>query len=404
MLDKSKKAAEAREQRILFRRTEAARRDLGKVSLEDVFNSLQQERPSITETLARLSNIPTKLAKEESRRPKYDVLQRPVLNEDAFYLLPKKLLKASMKVLPLRNAFDEAIWVASQSSQSQSQSQSEATSDNQKQEVVTIASVGAFSRRRIEVMMQLSNLRDACEDGDSFVKWLRQLRIRVPPSLQPDVDIMTATIADSYPSSRLQGFDNSEYVMSMLYRIQPPHEFNDAIIRAVCDRILQVYPKTHHAGMPTAKPKSKMQTKQRVAPSLIDRIKTLADDPDINTLLLPVNFGNTHWCGIIVDVEGKRVCYYDSLSSAHYKSALDNLAQLIVKDATPRLYCCRHQRTNSVRRLQLWILRLHEVLALRRSVCVTRSYCECHRHTACRAPTIPPSWQVSIEFNQRAAQ
>ncbi|KAJ0391586.1 hypothetical protein P43SY_008745 [Pythium insidiosum] len=33
--------------------------------------------------------------------------------------------------------------------------------------------------------------------------------------------------------------------------------------------------------------------------------------------------------------QGKRVCYYDSLSSAHYKSALDDLAWLIVKDATP---------------------------------------------------------------------
>ncbi|KAJ0392099.1 hypothetical protein P43SY_004097 [Pythium insidiosum] len=186
VLDKAKKAGAAREQRLAYKKTEAARRDIGEVTLEDVLHRLEKEKPALSTTLTRLRKIPTKFGKEESRRPKYEVVNRPVLNEDAFYLLPKKLLKASIKCLPLTNT-----------------------------------------------------------------------------------------------------------------------------------------------------PKSKMQTKQRLVPSLVDRIKTHSSHPAAKTLLLPVNFGNTHWCGIIVDVEGKRICYYDSLSSLQYKSALEDLAHMIVKEATP---------------------------------------------------------------------
>ncbi|KAJ0392936.1 hypothetical protein ATCC90586_005107 [Pythium insidiosum] len=103
VLDKAKKAGAAREQRLAYKKTEAARRDIGEVTLEDVLHRLEKEKPALSTTLTRLRKIPTKFGKEESRRPKYEVVNRPVLNEDAFYLLPKKLLKASIKCLPLTN-------------------------------------------------------------------------------------------------------------------------------------------------------------------------------------------------------------------------------------------------------------------------------------------------------------
>ncbi|KAJ0391379.1 hypothetical protein P43SY_011436 [Pythium insidiosum] len=72
---------------------------------------------------------------EESRRPKFERKKNPVLNADAFYLLPKKLLKASIKALPLQNTMSDAIWIASQS-----QSSVDDHTDDE-QEVVTIVNV-----------------------------------------------------------------------------------------------------------------------------------------------------------------------------------------------------------------------------------------------------------------------
>ncbi|KAJ0391030.1 hypothetical protein ATCC90586_011816 [Pythium insidiosum] len=185
-------------------------------------------------------------------------------------------------------------------------------------------------------MMHLFNLREACEQGEVFVKWLRQVVLPVvPPTMQDEVHTIATMIAEAYPSKRIDGLNSTDYVMSMLYRFKPPSEFNDGIIRAVCERLEQVYPGVRHAGVPDAKPKTKKQTKQRIGAPLVDRIKSLVDTPGTAILLLPVNFGNVHWCGMIVDVEKKRLCYYDSLSSAQYKAALDDLAHLIVKDATP---------------------------------------------------------------------
>lgn len=36
----------------------------------------------------------------------------------------------------------------------------------------------------------------------------------------------------------------------------------------------------------------------------------------ISTVLLPVNFGNVHWCGIMISVDAETVTYYESMNSA----------------------------------------------------------------------------------------
>ncbi|KAJ0391801.1 hypothetical protein P43SY_000949 [Pythium insidiosum] len=139
-------------------------------------------------------------------------------------------------------------------------------------------------------------------------------------------------IAGSFPNAVIPDLGCADYVISSLYRFQPPRQFNDAILRDVCDRIQQVYPGARHAGMPCAKVKAKHQ---RVIPTLADRVRALAASDEATTLLLPVNFGNTHWCGMIVDVTKKTIFYYDSLCASQYNAAVNDLAQIIVKDATP---------------------------------------------------------------------
>ncbi|KAI9979954.1 hypothetical protein PInf_027093 [Phytophthora infestans] len=42
-------------------------------------------------------------------------------------------------------------------------------------------------------------------------------------------------------------------------------------------------------------------------------------------LMIPVNVGNSHWCGIAVDVKRTRVLYYDSINHGTYKTVLDPL-------------------------------------------------------------------------------
>ncbi|KAJ0392117.1 hypothetical protein P43SY_009214 [Pythium insidiosum] len=55
-----------------------------------------------------------------------------------------------------------------------------------------------------------------------------------------------------------------------------------------------------------------------VGSCIIDRIRRLIDDPEVRLILLPVNFGNFRWCGVVVDVNAKRVRFYDPLNSSMY--------------------------------------------------------------------------------------
>ncbi|KAJ0400980.1 hypothetical protein ATCC90586_007255 [Pythium insidiosum] len=223
VLDKAKKTSDARQQRLFFNKAERARRNLGEVTLEDVLASLEKEQPAISTALERLKVIPTKFGAEESRRPKFERQKNPVLNIDAFYLLPKKLLNAAMKVLLLQNDVNNAIWISSQS-QSQSSVDGEATR-------------------------------------------------------QDDVRYVARMIAGSFPNAVIPDLGCADYVISSLYRFQPPRQFNDAILRDVCDRIQQVYPGARHAGMPSGDAASSQEMDDKIAlPTMMPgSIETVSD-------------------------------------------------------------------------------------------------------------------------------
>ncbi|KAJ0391542.1 hypothetical protein P43SY_011321 [Pythium insidiosum] len=88
---KSQTVSRAKRERLHFNQSESARRELGEVTLFDLAKSLDEEKPSVVDTLKRLEKIPTKFMQCENKKAKFLLEPKPVLNMDAFYLLPKKL-------------------------------------------------------------------------------------------------------------------------------------------------------------------------------------------------------------------------------------------------------------------------------------------------------------------------
>ncbi|OWZ17461.1 Helitron helicase [Phytophthora megakarya] len=50
-------------------------------------------------------------------------------------------------------------------------------------------------------------------------------------------------------------------------------------------------------------------------------IRTLAAEPAIETILIPLHFQNAHWRCVAVRVSVKRICYYDPLNQTPYRNA-----------------------------------------------------------------------------------
>ncbi|ETI29670.1 hypothetical protein F443_23217, partial [Phytophthora nicotianae P1569] len=52
------------------------------------------------------------------------------------------------------------------------------------------------------------------------------------------------------------------------------------------------------------------------------RLLKQVTEPEVDTVLLPLNFGKYHWCCLVVKVLAKRIYFYDPLNQAPYmKSA-----------------------------------------------------------------------------------
>jgi hypothetical protein len=63
-----------------------------------------------------------------------------------------------------------------------------------------------------------------------------------------------------------------------------------------------------------------------------DMVVNQAREVGVDTIFLPVNFMNAHWCCLVVKVQAKRIFFYDPLNQAPYKNACMQIAtQLKVK-------------------------------------------------------------------------
>lgn len=81
----------------------------------------------------------------------------------------------------------------------------------------------------------------------------------------------------------------------------------------------------HSVRIVAARSKTKKADKQSLLLTLKTHAKSLANE-GAETLLLPVKFGNQHWCVTADDLKNKRVLHYDSMNATRLKSALDDLA------------------------------------------------------------------------------
>lgn len=98
-----------------------------------------------------MTPIQVKSLSHASKRPRYKRLRNPVLNADAFYLLPDKLLDACPKALPPGNQAEDAITLPSQEGADQTASGVV--------EVVSVPGVGAFSRSQIEDLIKIRAIK-----------------------------------------------------------------------------------------------------------------------------------------------------------------------------------------------------------------------------------------------------
>ncbi|KAG1711914.1 hypothetical protein DVH05_009155 [Phytophthora capsici] len=324
---KKKTAAGEKKDRKWYEATEAARAQAGEVTLLALFESLDREQPGLMETQRRLSGIIVKHGDAEKKKPKLKLMKNPVLTMDPFYLLPTKLLDACVKLLPVSNTEATAISVDnSQSSQPPSESTNKAPV-----ETLIIKDVGNFSRKHIETFKRVQILKEFVAQGMDVHKWLVDV---AGPALPAEYHSLAQQVADevmaAYPYKRIEGLpDVPDFAYTMLYRAAPPSWLTDATITGLCMRLVKDYPMCRFAGFQAALTKSKRTrnpAERCLDEATRDRVVQQVSEDGVDTVMLPLNFSNYHWCCVVVKVERKRIFYYDPLNQAQYMNAANAVA------------------------------------------------------------------------------
>jgi hypothetical protein len=92
---------------------QAARDTSGEVTLVDLAESIDRDKPGVAEIARRLSGLEIRHEEFDYAKPSAKKVRNPVLNADAFYLLPSRLLQNCIKSLGVSNRVEDAIDVAS---------------------------------------------------------------------------------------------------------------------------------------------------------------------------------------------------------------------------------------------------------------------------------------------------
>jgi hypothetical protein len=151
--------------------------------------------------------------------------------------------------------------------------------------------------------------------------------IAVPAHLQGAVQTMVDTASRQNPHETIK-IDGKDYQYAMLYLLKPTNLANDALILTFCG-LCAGKSAVRVVGVATASSASVRRPRQSLPDSLRERALALVIDGE--ALLMPVNFGNSYWCGIIVDVKLKRVLYFDPMNAKNYQRSLDNLSWALAR-------------------------------------------------------------------------
>ncbi|OWZ20484.1 LOW QUALITY PROTEIN: hypothetical protein PHMEG_0005100 [Phytophthora megakarya] len=322
---KKKSVATEKAERKWFEAAEQGRKTAGEVTLVALLDALDLEQSGLAET--QLSGVVVKYSDADRKKPKYKKMKKPVLILDPFYLLPSNLLDACIRAFPLSNTKETAIAIDS----SQPEVPAQVKGVVEAVEAVQIKDVGMYSRTQIETFKRVKNLKTCVQLGIDMHKWLTEQGIpSLPAEYHQYGNKVAAEILSTYPHKRIEGLpEMTDFNYSMLYRATPPTWLTDASIRALCLRLAKDYPACRFAGFQSAAATTK---RTRASEATVmeretrDRVLAQVAEPGVDTVMLPLNFSNAHWCCLVVKVSAKRIYYYDPLNQAPYRNAAQAVA------------------------------------------------------------------------------
>ncbi|KAG6616546.1 Dynein heavy chain [Phytophthora cinnamomi] len=234
-----------RADRKWYQAAEHGRKTAGEVTLEDLLDSLDREKPSLKDTQRRLSGVLVKYGDAESKKPKFKLMKNPVTVQDPFYILPEKLLAACMKLLPVGNTEDYAISV--DPPLNAVIGGRKGPKSNQV-ETVVIKDVGSFTRDQIETFGRVQNLKKVVQLGMDTHKLRTVEGIPALPAGYHDIGNKVATdILESYPHKLIEGLP-TDYPSCRLAGIQSAvpakkktrTSGSDPVDQAIRDRLFHV--------------------------------------------------------------------------------------------------------------------------------------------------------------------
>ncbi|EEY68122.1 cysteine protease family C48, putative [Phytophthora infestans T30-4] len=181
--------------------------------------------------------------------------------------------------------------------------------------VVSIEKVGQFTREQLEAMKSLWGLQDTCRNAVLCCTWLNST---VKPAC--------------WPYTPLVGF-GFDLTYNNLFCFRDSAWLNDNAMRAFavclaryknnCTVVIPPPKKAKDAKNGT-QPKA---TKSRISTSTLDKVgESVASHQFV---LLPINFGGTHWGCLVVKRDTKVIKMYDSMGGKRNKKRLQKMAEEI---------------------------------------------------------------------------
>jgi hypothetical protein len=301
-------------ERLRYNRVLKHRQLHGEIPLIEWTENLFNRKPGVPTCIELLAAIEIKHAEHDHRKPKYKrCFKNVAYNADAFYILPPTLLAACLAQFPLSNCRKTAVAI------------DRSGEPPARVEVVQIPKVGAYTREQIQAMVKLASLKQQCTDATKLIKWLSdKVRLAVPARMQEEVLQTAHRIRCAFPALLVEGVGTPVY-FAELYRICPPKWLNDGLIIGFCSRLSTFYPGVAWAGPVIAHTRITRTLKPGLDAVHLTKIHSLVD-AGCPTILLPVNFGNSHWGAIVIDQEAQAIMHYDSMRYQDCRLVLEELA------------------------------------------------------------------------------
>lgn len=311
-------------ERTQFKAAQVIRREFGIVTLGDVVTSLAEKKPDIVSAHHLLSGIAEKFSEHDDAKPKYALMMNPVLNKDAFYVLPPHLMKKCIDAFPTNSVADPIVVDGLPTSTAGVQ-------------VVSIKGFGAFSREKIVAMQEVVNLKSAIEGAIDSCKWLTdEVLPIVPAHQQAAVKATVEVIRTTWPTERLPHFAATlpfypDLVFAIMHRALPPTWLNDALVLGLCDRFCTLYSCCRATSIVSTTSRAPNGRARTLPEQVLAQLRSYSSfAASVGKVLVPLNMGNFHWCGIVVNIDDQRVVFYDPLNQRNYLSTFDDLAQHMV--------------------------------------------------------------------------